>query len=156
MDADTYEHLRALANRYLDELGGTVQPTELVHEAWAKLRNKDDFASREHFFAVAARAMRQILTDRARRRFAQKRGGGRKPITVAGLEGEDRDLVDVLALDEALNKLTELNDEHASIVELRFFGGLTTSEIAATLDRSTSYVEKQWRVVRAWLAIELA
>lgn len=155
-----YDQLRALAGGYFKRQpdGHTLQPTALVHEAFLRLAQQDAsrFNDREHFFAVAATAMRQILASHARKRRASKRGGDRAQVTMTNLVvpdgGQD---VDLLALDEVLRQLESLNERQARVVEYRFFGGLTLPEIAKVLDVSITTVEKEWRRARAWLAVEL-
>lgn len=153
-----YEELRARANAYFRSVPGnhTLQPTALVHEAFVKLVRSptDEWESRSHFCSVAALAMRQILTDHARRRRAA--GAGQSEHGVTQLESPSTgSTVELLTLDEALNKLADLNERHAKLVELRFFGGLSNPEVAEVLGLSTSMVEKEWRKVRAWLGREL-
>lgn len=142
-----YEHLRALAGSYFrgQPADHSLQPTALVHEAYLKLVNSpsESWNGRMHFCAVAATAMRQILHDRARRRRAAKRGGGeaeRVPLEqmVTPTGGET---IDLLVLDEALERLTRLAPRRARIVELRFFGGLTIAEAAEVLSVSHATVE---------------
>lgn len=152
-----YEQLRALASKYLKR--GADEPiaaTSIVHEAFLKLRDagaKDV----QHFSALAATAMRQVLVDRARRRAAVKHGGGWQRVTLSvSIETGDDDAIDVVALDDALRKLEGLDARQARIVELRFFGGLTVPETADALGVSSSTVEKQWRRARAWLGAELS
>jgi len=152
-----YDELRAAAQDRLrlERPDHTLQPTELVHEAFLKMqaRHGARFAGRTHFRAVAARAMRQILVDHARARAAAKRGGGweRVTITSIGVLGEDRKKEDVLAIEEALEALERRDAEEARIAELRLFGGLQIEQIAAEMDISASWVEKQWAHARAWL-----
>ena len=155
-----YDELRALAGGYFKSQppGHTLQPTALVHEAFLKIARSDmdKFRGREHFFAVAATAMRQILGSHARKRRAQKRGGGASPITLTNLMVPDeQSTVDMVVLDDVLTKLDELNPRQSRVVEYRFFGGLTLPEIAKVLDVSLTTVEKEWRRARAWLAAEL-
>ena len=150
-----YSRLRAVAARYFSRHGSvTLQPTALVHEAWLKVSDAN-VNDREHFCAVAARAMRQILVDRARSRNRLKRGGGWEQVTLSGL-GRGSTVIDILALDAALTALAESAPREARVVELRFFGGLTTDEVARSLDCSPSTVEKDWRRARAWLAVKMA
>lgn len=157
-----YKHLRAIAGSYFRgrPADQTLQPTALVHEAFLRLvrRDGDAFESKTHFVAVASRAMRQILTDAARRRTAAKRGGGgRERVTLSALPGDDaRAVIDVLALDGSLTRLAEVAPRQARVVELRFFGGLTVPECATVLEVSVATVEKEWRRARAWLHKELA
>jgi RNA polymerase sigma factor (TIGR02999 family) len=152
-----YEELRALAGKYFRLSSGVeVAPTSIVHEAFVKLSGANpSWRDREHFCAVAATAMRQILVDRARRQKAAKRGGGWERVTLSvALEGVPGRL-DLEALDDALEALTALDARQARIVELRFFGGLTVPEAAQHLQVSTSTVEKEWRRARAWLGARL-
>lgn len=156
-----YGELRDVASGQMrgQSNGHTLQPTALVHEAWIKLMSgaEVDWQGRQHFLAVAARAMRQVLVDHLRSKTAQKRGGT-EPCeeldeTVAFLEGDDTDLLD---LDEALTELEGEDPELARIVELRFFGGLDHPRIAEVLGCSLSTVERSWRVARARLRRRLA
>lgn len=155
-----YEDLRGLAGGYFRSRrkDHTLQPTALVHEAFVRLIDQAniDWQDREHFMAAAAQAMRWILADHARGRRALKRGGGRERVEMGDLaESADRPPFDLLALDEALTKLAALDERHARIVELRFFGGLTEEEMARVLGCSRTTVQTEWRVVRAWLIREL-
>ncbi len=155
-----YDQLRALAGSYFRDQQGaqTLEPTALVHEAFVRLidRSGEGWADERHFLAVAALAMRQILTDHARKRRAAKRGGGWRRITLNGAEGgqpaHDVDLVD---LDDALNELAELDERHVRIVQMRFFGGMTTSQIAGILGVSRTTIDNDWRAARAWLNARL-
>lgn len=151
-----YSHLRALAGRYLHGRSGhTLQPTELVAEAYLKLGHKG-FEGREHFLAVAARTMRGILVDHARHKLADKRGGGAVPVTLSGLAAEgSKDVIDILALDAALEALAALDPRAARVVELRYFGGLTMTEVGAALDVSVATAERDWSKARAWLLMTL-
>lgn len=156
-----YEQLRAIASRHLrGAQAPTLQATVLVHEAWLRIAAAPTpplFRDRAHFSALAARAMRQVLVDHLRRRNADKRGGGWERVTLSGVvDASDRDRVDVLALDRALSELQALSPRQASIVELRYFGGLSVPETAACLEVSTSTVEKEWRAARAWLGVALS
>jgi RNA polymerase sigma factor (TIGR02999 family) len=156
----TYEELRRLASTVKrDDGSSTLNPTALVHEAWIKLAASSGFAatSRLHFKRVAARAMRQLLIEAARRRIAQKRGG-EDALFVAFEEALDHppsSEEDILRLDTALDELARLNPRHAIMVESRFFGGLDTRETAELLDISEATVLRDWRAVKAWLAKEL-
>ena len=154
-----YAELRALAGSYLRGRGGqTLQPTALVHEAFLRLVRADgsEWKDRAHFMAVAATAMRQILTDQARRRSASKRGGPRKErVTLSNLPAFESP-VDVVALDDLLGKLARLDERQAKLVELRFFAGLTEEEVATALGVSLRTVQKDWRKAKAWLLAELA
>ena len=151
-----YEELRRVARARLRNEGTdhTLQTTALVHEAYLRLVGLDRMTlrNRTHFFAMAARLMREILVDHARRRNARKRGGG---LTVLGLDdvaaAAESGLVDVLALDRALNDLGALDQRLARVVELRFFAGLSIAEAADALDVSSATVERDWTVAKAWL-----
>jgi RNA polymerase sigma factor (TIGR02999 family) len=153
-----YDQLRSLAGRISGPEDGpsTLSPTALVHEAWAKIANQADssFVNREHFFAVAAMTMRQLLVDQARRKRAAKRGGGRERVSLSGLPERESDL-DVVDLNEALTKLEQLSPRQARVVELRFFGGLTVPEVARCLAVSVPTIEADWRTARAWLGAAL-
>jgi RNA polymerase sigma-70 factor (ECF subfamily) len=154
-----YSDFRSLAGSYLSgETSNTLQATGLVHEAFLRLVDQDDvdWRGRSHFLAVGATAMRQILVDHARKRFALKRGGGRPRVAFSeDLALSPRRDADVLALDEALEKLTAIDQRRAKIVEMRFFAGMTEKEIAVALDVSKSTVEKQWTATSRWLRREL-
>lgn len=152
-----YEELRALADRFLsgESAGNTLQPTALVHEAYLRLVGPTDMGweNRAHFFGAAARAIRRILTDRARARGRIKRGGNARPLA---LENPDQVAApergeDLLALDEALEELNRLDPQKAKVVELRFFGGLTGVETAQALGVSPSTVARDWQFARVWL-----
>ena len=151
-----YGELRRLAASYLrrERPGHTLQPTALVHEAYVRLMNQRqiDWSNRAQFVGLAAVMMRRILVNHARDRIADKRGGGAEhvPLTLAG-EGIGAPEVNLLDLHEALNDLSETDPRKAKIVELKFFGGLTTDEIAETLGVSTATVERDWKFARAWL-----
>jgi RNA polymerase sigma-70 factor, ECF subfamily len=155
-----YNDFRRLAAMYLkrERPGHTFQPTALVHEAYLKLidQTRVDWHGRTHFFAVGAQAMRRILVDHARRRNRLKHGGGRYRITLKeGLALSPQLDEDLLAVDEALEKLAAVDARQATIVELRFFGGLSVEEVAEVLGISKRTVEKEWTMVRAWLRREL-
>ncbi len=155
-----YEELRRLAAGYMRQQRRehTLQPTALVHEAYVKLIHEadTDWNDRGHFMAVAARAMRQVLVDYARRRGARKRGGDAVRVTLsalpAGCGSQELDLVEI---EELLEHLGELDERKSRVVELRFFGGLTNEEIARVLEVSLRTVEGDWYVARAWLRREL-
>lgn len=155
-----YQELRRLAASYLrrERPGQTLQPTALVHEAYMRLMKDrpDRWQNRAHFCAIAAHSMRQILIERARARGAIKRGGGGPRITLddALVAGGERS-IDLLALDQALERLAAMDPEQARLVELRFFGGLTVEETAEALDMSPATVKRHWTIARAWLAREL-
>lgn len=150
-----YDELHRVASaRLRDESAAhTLQTTALVHEAYLRLVDLDRMTlnDRTHFFAMAARLMREILVDHARRKNAQKRGGG---VTIVSLEdvGVQADqMVDVLALDEALIALAALDPRLCRVVELRYFAGLSIAETADALDVSSVTVERDWRIAKAWL-----
>jgi len=151
-----YEELRRLAVYKMaqEAPGQTLQPTALVHEAWLKLGGTGErkFENRAHFFAVAAEAMRRILIDRARRRQTQRHGGQyeRVELQEAGLvaPAEDEQL---LAVDEALERLSLEHPVQAQVVKLRYFGGMTNEEAAQALNLSVSTVKNYWTFARAWL-----
>jgi RNA polymerase sigma factor (TIGR02999 family) len=154
-----YEELRRLAASVRrDDPSATLTPTDLVNEAWLKLRNSPGLAatSRVHFKRVAARAMRQVLIEAARRRKAGKRGAGQALVTFDdAIDGAAESAGDLLALNEALEDLAKLHPRQAALVESRFFGGLEMIEIAELLDVSEATVLRDWRAARAWLAREL-
>ncbi len=156
----TYEELRRLAARVRrDDRGATLNPTALVNEAYLKLIESSSLppVSRLHFRRIAARAMRQVLVDAARRRHAHKRGGSVTFVTLDETrEGEPASSGELLTLDGALDDLARLHERQAQVVELRFFGGLSLSEIAAVLEVSEATVDRDWRAARAWLARELS
>jgi len=151
-----YDELRSLAHHYMrsERRGHTLQTTALVHEAFLKMGGGEEaeFEGKSHFMRIAARAMRRVLIDHARRRLAEKHGGGRprQPLEeVEVLLGEPD--VDFLALDEALDKLGEMDEHLAQIVELRFFAGLSAEEAANVLGVSVRKLQYDWRMARAWL-----
>ena len=154
-----YEELRRLAATVRrDDPSATLTPTDLVNEAWLKLRNSPGLAatSRVHFKRVAARAMRQVLIEAARRRKAGKRGAGAALVTFDdAVDGATENAEDLLALNDALEDLARLHPRQATLVESRFFGGLDTIEIAELLQVSEATVLRDWRAARAWLAREL-
>ena len=152
-----YARLRAMAARQLGQGGRTLQPTALVHEAYLKLFGQEDpsWEGRHHFFGAAARAMRQAAVDHARRRSAQKRGGDRGRLSLSGVDVEARQEIDILELDEALSKLAGLDERQARIVELRYFAGLETKEVARIIGVSVRTVELDWRTARAWLRAQM-
>jgi RNA polymerase sigma factor (TIGR02999 family) len=157
----TYGELRRLASTIRrGDPGATLSPTAIVHEAWLKLAKSPPFAATSalHFKRIAARAMRQVLVEAARRRHADKRGGEAGALLIAfdaGMTpaGATEDIL--LALDEALEELARLNPRQAVMVESRFFGGFDVSEIAALLEVSEATILRDWRAARAWLALEL-
>ena len=155
-----YDELRGLARGFLrrETPGHTLQPTALIHEAYLRLidQDKTELQSRSHFVAIAARSMRQILVDHARRKKAHKRGGEWMKINLdeALAEYEESGL-DILALHDSLAKLEQMDGRKARVVELRFFGGLTVEEAADVLEVSPKTVEADWYMARAWLRGEL-
>ncbi|MFI5095007.1 MAG: sigma-70 family RNA polymerase sigma factor [Candidatus Acidiferrales bacterium] len=153
-----YRELRHLAASYLrkERLGHTLQPTALVHEAYVRLVDQSNptWQSRSHFFGVAARLMRQILVDHARRKRAGKRAGIKVPLdeAVSFQQGRSRDLI---ALDSGLHALEKLDPRKCKAVELRYFGGLSMDEIAKALEVSTITVRRDLRMAEAWLRQEM-
>jgi RNA polymerase sigma factor (TIGR02999 family) len=151
-----YDELRTIAQRQLGREGPdqTLQPTALVHEAYLKLSGDENSVARgrAYFFAAAARAMRQILVDRARRRKSARRGGGVRLVTLeedaASVEALAAELLD---LDEALDRLARLSSRQAKVVECRFFGRMTVAETAEALGVSPRTVDTDWAMARAWL-----
>ena len=155
-----YAELRRLAAGALARMGNghTLQPTALVHEAWMRLVRADDagYRGREHFLAVAARAMRSVLVDHARRRSVHSpgRAAATDELDQVVLELESRS-VDLIALDDALTELADVDPALVDVVVLRFYGGLTHAEIAASQGMSLRSVERGWRTARAWLSSRL-
>jgi len=157
-----YDELRRLANHYLqrERNDHTLQSTALVHEAYLRLAgpNTPQWQNRAHFFGIAARIMRQILVEYARAHSAAKRGGGGAcKITLdESLELAQKTDIDVVALDGALERLSELDPQQSRIVELRFFTGLTIEDTAEVMDLSPATVKRDWTSARAWLHREIA
>jgi RNA polymerase sigma factor (TIGR02999 family) len=155
-----YEELRRLADRHMrgERQDHTLQTTALVHEAYARLVDVDvPWQDRVHFFAVASRMMRRILVDHAKSRSRQKRGGGAAKVTLdAALAVSPQKSDDVLALDDALSRLTELDPRKGQIVELHFFGGLTYAETAEAIGVSPATVDRELRMAKAWLYRDLS
>lgn len=156
-----YDQLRAIAGGQMkaQRPNHTLQPTALVHEAYIKLVRVEgaDWRGRAHFCAVAVTAMRQILQDYARMKRAEKRGGGegeRVPLETVETPSGQRHL-DLVDLDEALSKLEEIDERQARVVEMRFFGGMTSEHVAEVLGVSVPTVERAWRASRAWLSTRL-
>ena len=156
-----YDSLRALAGSFFrqERADHTLQPTALVHEAYVKLLGSADstWENRAHFFAVAAKAMRQILSDHARSKRAAKRGGpDRKRVTLSGLRTPPVDSqIDIVALEDALTKLGKTDQRQCRIVELRFLAGLSVADTAHVLKISAPTVKREWRMAKAWLRREL-
>jgi RNA polymerase sigma factor (TIGR02999 family) len=156
-----YEELRGVAARLMsrERTGHTLSPTAVVHEAVIRLLGEavfDQAADRSFLFAAAARAMREVLIDHARRRAAGRRGGGRKRVPLdAVVDYFDGQGLDVVAVHEALDRLAELDGRQAQVMTLRYFGGMTVPEVAAALGVATATVERDWRLARAWLAGQL-
>ncbi|MEO5800485.1 MAG: ECF-type sigma factor [Gemmatimonadales bacterium] len=156
-----YAELRRIADHLLrrEAVGHTLQPTALVHEAWFKLAGPGapEPVDRGHFLALAARAMRQVLVDSARRRRAAKRKGETVHVSIAdGSLNFALPLDDLIAVDDALVRLASNDERLARVVELRFFAGLSEDEIAAALNVTTRTVQRDWVKARAWLHSELA
>lgn len=157
-----YDELHALAVRYFlrETPAHTLQPTALVHEAFMKLAGATElhWKDRAHFFAIAARAMRRVLTDHARRQKAAKRGGEGQRLTLSGLMTPPSGVaeIDLIAIEEAMARLTEQSPRQARIVELRFLAGLTEKETAHVLQSSLRTVQREWRAARAFLRCELS
>lgn len=155
-----YRDLRRLAAWYLrqERPGHTLQPTALVNEAFVRLSNGEQiqWRDRSHFFAVAARQMRRVLIDHARRRKAAKRGDEKIPVTdAAGHAGPSPRIEDVLAVNQVLEDLESLDPRAAQVVELRVFGGLSEAEIADVVGTSVATVKRDWTFARAWLIARL-
>jgi RNA polymerase sigma factor (TIGR02999 family) len=155
-----YKGLRQLAARFMraERQDHTLQPTALVHEAYLKLieQRKVSWHSREHFYRIAARLMRRVLVDHARETKAAKRNGGCKIPLEPSFIYVDEQPHDLLAIDEVLGRLAQLDPRQAEVVELRFFGGRSEEEIAEILGISARTVKRDWRVARAWLYAELS
>jgi RNA polymerase sigma factor (TIGR02999 family) len=155
-----YAELRRIAGHFMrnERPGRSLQATALVHEAYLRLIDIDnvEWEHRAHFFAIAAQIMRRILTDRARRRVAAKRGGATPPVNLDQLPGLGSSRAsELIALDDALHALAEFDPRKARVIELRFFGGLTAEETAQVLKVSPDTVLRDWRLARIWLATEL-
>ncbi len=157
-----YSELHKQAARYLrnERRCHTLKTTELVHEAYLKLIDQTDieWESRRHFFAFAAKLMRHILVDHARTRAAEKRGGAnavKVPLEEATVITVDEQDIDLLALDEALNRLAQIDEQQVHLVELRYFSGLSLEAAAETLKISRATAARNWQVARAWLRREL-
>jgi RNA polymerase sigma-70 factor (ECF subfamily) len=154
-----YEELRRLASAQLrrERPNHTLQPTELVHEAYLRLIDQDrsDWANRAHFLALAAEMIRRVLVDHARKRAALKRGGAHERIGLELAEAKSERGLDLLELDSLLDELNTLSERQRRVVELRFFGGLSVEETAHLLGVSAPTVKNEWRLARAWLGRRL-
>lgn len=156
-----YDELHKQARRYLrrERHNHTLQTTALIHEAYIKLIDQPEmrFKNRIHFFAVAANLMRRILVDHARAKNREKRGGNAETLQFdeKTISAENEQIVDLIALDEALNRLAEYDEQQARIVELRYFSGLTLEETAEVLNISRTTVATDWAMAKAWLYREL-
>ncbi len=156
-----YDELRALAAHYMrnERPDHTLQPTALVHEVYLRLidASRVDWRGKTHFFALAARQMRRILVEHARAHRASKRGGGARKVTLdEAVAITPNGVLDVLALDAALDRLAQESSRQVKVVELRFFGGLSVEETAHILEVTDRTVQRDWRVAKAWLSRELA
>jgi len=156
-----YDELRQVASRLMrrERLDHTLPPTAVVHEAVIRLLGEaifDKAPDRSYLFAAAARAMREVLVDHARRRAADRRGGGRHrvPLDLVVDYFESQNL-DIIAVHEALDRLSELNERQGQVMTLRYFGGLTVPEVSVALGVSVVTVERDWRLARAWLRAQL-
>jgi len=154
-----YSELRRLAKiqRQRDQYG--LNTTALVHESYLKLigQNVSDLADRQHFFALVSRAMRQIVVDFARARMTRKRGGGMAQVELEyDVMGQESEALEMIALDEALDKFANLDKQMVSVFEFRYFSGMSTEETARMLGVSDRTVQRQWRRAQAWLSQELA
>jgi RNA polymerase sigma-70 factor, ECF subfamily len=155
-----YSELHDIAARQMrgERPDHTLQPTALVHEAFLRLVGGTPiaFENRTHFLRAASQAMRRILVDHARAHNAEKRGGGLCITLDEKLAGQPNEIIDMLVLDDALNRLAAAEPRWAHVVELRYFGGLEVTEVAATLGTSVATVKRDWQFAKAWLARELA
>jgi RNA polymerase sigma factor (TIGR02999 family) len=155
-----YPRLRKIARQHLrgERTGHTLQPTALVNEAYLQLAEQMDkgWQNRSHFYAVAAQLMRRILVDHARQKKAAKRDGGRQKVELTdSLTIADNRLDEILYIDEALGRLAEFDPRRCKVVVLRFFGGMTESEVAEVLGVAPRTVKRDWNVAKAWLHGEL-
>ena len=156
-----YDELRRMARRFMrrQSAGHTFQTTELIHEAYLKIAksSEQNWQNRAHFFGVAAQAMRHILVDYARSKHSRKRGGWQEKVTLDdsfAVSSQNSD--EVILLDDAMKELAALDNRKAQVVELKYFGGLTTEEIAEVLKISPETVKRDWRFSRTWLLRELS
>jgi RNA polymerase sigma-70 factor, ECF subfamily len=152
---ELHRRARRLMGRERD--GHSLQPTELIHEAYLRLVGSTpvDWHNRSHFYALAARLMRQILVDHARSRGRQKRGGAALAVTLDEAAICPRESLDLGRLDDALHALADTDVRKSRVVELRFFGGFSVDEVAAILDVSPQTVLRDWRLAKAWLQREM-
>lgn len=155
-----YQELRRVAANQLQQERGnhTLQPTALVHEAYLRLleQREVDWRNRAHFFSIAAEMMRRILINYAVQKKAQKRGDGATHISLdEALSYGEQEELDIVLLNDALDKLAKFDSTQAKIVELRFFGGLTIEEVAEVLGVSDSFVKREWRMAKSWLKTQL-
>ena len=157
-----YQQLKAIANNQMrhERANHTLSSTALVHEAYLKLVDQKNvnWQNRAHFFAISAQAMRRILINHAHKKLAAKRGGGQAFVTLdernaGGINARAEEFIE---LDRALERLAELDERQARIVELRYFGGMTNSDIAEVLKISEATVQRSWSVARAWLKREMS
>ena len=163
--ASVYEELHALAVVHMRDLSPQhlLQPTALIHEAWMRLAQQEhlEFDARGQFYRLASKIMRSVLVDHARRELSAKRGGQARQLTLEGAEevpaeSDTGNRIDLLALDEVLQRLDAIEPELCRLVEMRFFGGLTHPQIAEATDTPLRTVERSWRLARAWLHSELS
>ena len=154
-----YKELRVLAHGYLrkEHRGHTLQTTALVHEAYLRMVDQKPFTveNRSHFVGIASRLMRQILVDYYRKHAAAKRGADRKLDIDAELLLPQKRSANLIALDDALNELAKFDEQQSRIVEMKYFGGLTTDEIAEVLGISRSTAKREWNVAKAWLSRQM-
>jgi RNA polymerase sigma factor (TIGR02999 family) len=150
-----HDELRRLASRYMrrEGQGHTLQTSALVNEAYLRLVDQKNvkWQNRAHFFGVAAQLMRRILVDHARSRLRAKRGGGMQMVSLPEQLGVSNEVEEVIALDDALKNLAEMDPRKSRIVEMKFFGGLSTEEVAEVLKVTSRTVEREWRKAKAWL-----
>ena len=156
-----YQELRRIAAAYLwkERPGHSLQPTALINEAWIRLADQTqvDWRDRTHFFGVAAQMMRRILVDHARAHRADKRGGGATVLSLdmVEIEATPQKLEEILAIDEVLSRLAQVDPQHGQIVEMHYFAGMTIEETAAALGVSSRTVDREWALASAWLRREL-
>ena len=155
-----YSELRRMARNHMrrQPSGHTLQTTDLIHETYLKIAGGEErnWQSRNHFFGVAAKAMRHILVDYARSKHNQKRGGWQERVTLTeNLRATNETSEDIIALDEALNRLSAMDNRKVRVVEMKFFGGLNIAEIADVLKVSPETVKRDWSFAQTWLLREL-